>query len=76
MKPLCLHNLTQVHSCLFKVDGLKVQYAGTDNTWTQYIFNDPINHNQNGTFKIKVTRSQSNQIMIGVIDYAKQKDER
>ncbi len=56
------------------MDGLKVQYTGSG--WTQYIFNSAISHNQSAKFKIKVLQAQSNCILIGVVDYAKQKDQR
>ena len=57
------------------MDGLKVQYTDT-NTWTQYILNSPINPNLSAKFKLKVVQTQHNNIMIGVTDYAKQKDQR
>lgn len=73
-----IHNLVQAHSGQFKVDGLRVQYIGNGmyEPWTQYIFNNPIAHKQNAKFKIKIVEAKENSIMIGVIDYAKQKDSR
>ena len=51
-----------------------MQYISTDYGSTQYIFNEPISHNQSAKFKIKVT--QGRLIKIGIVDYAKQKDQR
>lgn len=77
MKPVKMsknfHNLKQAYSHFFKIDGIKVQYTGPE-AGTQYIFNQPINHNQSAIFRIKISQSKSNYIMIGVVDYAKQKD--
>ncbi len=68
--------MAQAHSDKFKVDGLKVQRTGSNGYDTQYIFNSAISHNQSAKFKIKVVQTQYNYIMIGVTDYAKQKDQR
>lgn len=68
--------LPQAYSIYFKVDGLKVQYTGPEYNPTQYIFNLPINHNQSVKFKLRITRAIKNDITVGVVDYAKQKDEK
>lgn len=70
-----LHCLAQAHRGQFKLDGLRVQYTGS-NEFTQYIFNSPINHNQSAKFKLKVIQTKFNYIMIGVVNYALQKEQR
>lgn len=71
-----IHSLVQAYIGQFKVDRLKVQYNGANKKWTQYIFNSAISHNQSAKFKFKIIKSKDNSIMIGVTDYAKQKDQR
>ena len=62
-------------SASFTKDGLNVRYIDA-NAWTHYIFNKPIGPNESAKFKLRVTKTQSRHIMIGVVDYAKQKDQR
>ena len=67
--------MTQANGTYFKVDGVKIQYIGP-NGWTHFILNDPIQANQNCKIKIKILQTHNKEIMLGVLDYAKQKDQR
>ena len=71
---LDIHDL-QPASKYFKVEGLRVQYCN-DKNWTHYIFNQPIKPNKSSKFKIKIAQTSSRDIILGVVDYARQKDER
>lgn len=78
MKPIRLaqlHSLAQVNTNHFRVDGLKLTYT-SQNSLTQYIFNMPIRHNESTKFKLKIVRAPSRYIMVGVVDYTREKDER
>ena len=67
--------LPQAYSHYFKVEGLKVQFVNSGN-WTQYIFNNPIYLNQSLVFKLKITQAKHGYMVVGVVDYTRQKDER
>ena len=63
-----IHSLEQKYRDCFKVNGLKVQYIDIYEGWTQYIFNQPINHNQSVKFRLKITQmTEYKNIFIGVV---------
>lgn len=70
-----LFSLPQFYSSYFSVNGLQLKY-NRSNKNTHYIFNHPIYQNESTKFKLKIIRSEKRYIMIGVVDYIKQKDER
>ena len=70
-----INSLEQKYSDCFKVEGLTVQYT-SNGYWTHHIFNEPIYHSQSVKFKIKVTKTENRLIMIGIVDFTKQKDQR
>ena len=65
--------LPQAYSHYFKVERLKVQFINSGN-WTQYIFNNPIYQNQLLVFKLKIIQAKHGYMVVGVVDYARQKD--
>ena len=72
-----LHFLPQPASgASFAKDDLKVRLIKYDCSWWHYIFNKPINPNETATFKLKIVRSLSKNMSIGITDYARQKDSR
>lgn len=80
LKPLKLakqfFELPQLHITNFKIDKSLIQYTGSNGTWTHFIINFPINHNQTAKFKLKISQTHNRDMMIGIVDYLKQKDQR
>ena len=55
---------------------MKISFIGETKKWTHYIFNYPINYKKSANFKLRVIKTENKDIMIGVVDYAKQKDQK
>ena len=69
-------NLPQLNMKDFELDANKLRYIGSNDTWTHYIFNNPIYLNHQGYFRIKITVTQRRYMIIGIVDYVKQKNQR
>lgn len=73
---ICLTpGVPQGFSSKFIIDGYNLKYIG-EKAHTQFIFNEPISASFVHSFTIKVVKTADRFIMIGVMDYNKQKNER
>jgi hypothetical protein len=68
LAPICISNTK------YKVDGFKVECAWNDGSWAHFIFNEIIPYNNIYTFKVKIIKNPDKHMMIGVVDFMKQKD--
>lgn len=55
---------------------MKVQLNKNDGNWWHYMFNKPIPANQLSKFKLKIVQANNRDMLIGVTDYTKNKDNR
>lgn len=57
----------------FSIVGNKLEYIGAAQKYTQFIFDKKIPMKGEFSFKIKIVETKLREIMIGVVDYEKQK---
>jgi hypothetical protein len=66
----------QPNSIKFTIKGNKISYIGENGIWTHFVFNKFIKFDNIFNFKVKITKTVNKYIMIGIIDYEKQKNQR
>lgn len=64
--------LSQVNFDKFSFNG-KVLNMGNGGAWSQFLFFEEVKFDEEYSFKIKIIKSQYRYIMIGFVDYDKQK---
>ena len=59
---------------MFAINNNMIEYIGETNKYTQFIFNKKVTYGVVFDFKIKIVKTTSKYISIGVVDYEKQKN--